>query len=103
MIIYNITVNIHESVHEAWLNWAQETYIPAMLDTKKFTKARMVKVLVEEEMGGTTYSLQFETPSMELLQQYYNQDAQEFENQSQSLFGELMLSFKTELELIREY
>ncbi|MHC5311061.1 DUF4286 family protein [Myroides sp. LJL116] len=103
MIIYNITVNIHENVHDAWLDWTKNTFIPAMLDTKKFTKARLVKVLVEEEMGGTTYSLQFESPSKDHLEEYYQQHHDEFENQARALFGELMLTFKTELELISEF
>ena len=35
----------------------------------------MVKVLVEEEMGGTTYSIQYTTDSKETLQKYYDEDA----------------------------
>ncbi|MEG1025142.1 MAG: DUF4286 family protein, partial [Flavobacterium sp.] len=28
MIIYNVTTNIHESVHDQWLKWMQEKHIP---------------------------------------------------------------------------
>lgn len=51
MIIYNVTTNIHESVHDQWLKWMQEKHIPEILATNKFSSARIVKVLVEEEMG----------------------------------------------------
>ncbi|MTG97949.1 MULTISPECIES: DUF4286 family protein [Myroides] len=103
MIIYNITINIHESAHEMWIKWMENAYIPGILATKKFDKARMVKVLVEEDMGGITYSVQFETKSKELLQQFYKEDFDRFESEAKKLFGELMLTFKTELELVREY
>ncbi len=103
MIIYNITVNIHESVHDAWMTWVNQNFIPEMIATGKFQKARMVKVLIEEEMGGTTYSLQFETPDKETLSRFYTDDFDRFENESKRLFGELMLTFKTELELISEH
>ncbi|MHC5201161.1 DUF4286 family protein [Myroides sp. LJL119] len=103
MIVYNITVNIHEDVHDKWLQWAQNTYIPGLIQTGKFSKARMVKVLVDEQMGGITYSLQFETDSRETLEKFYEQDANHFEDQARSLFGELMLTFKTELEVIKEF
>lgn len=103
MIIYNVTINIHESAHDTWMKWINNTYIPGILATGKFDKARMVKVLIEEEMGGKTYSLQFETKSKELLEQFYKEDFDRFENESRKLFGELMLTFKTELELISEY
>lgn len=103
MIIYNTTINIHESVHDAWFKWVQETYIPGILATQKFEKARMVKVLVDEEMGGITYSVQFETDSKENLIKFYKEDFDHFENEAKKLFGELMLTFKTELELISEH
>jgi len=67
MIIYNITTNIHESVHDQWLKWMQEKHIPEILATEKFSSARIVKVLVEEEMGGITYSVQYTTDSKILL------------------------------------
>lgn len=103
MIIYNVTVNIHESAHDTWMQWTKNAYIPGMLATGKFDKARIVKVLVEEEMGGQTYSLQFETENKELLEQFYKEDFDRFENEAKKLFGELMLTFKTELELISEH
>ncbi|MGS4345805.1 DUF4286 family protein [Myroides odoratus] len=103
MIIYNITINIHESVHDAWMAWTKEFYIPGILNTKKFDKARMVKVLVEEEMGGVTYSIQFETANAELLQQFYNEEHDYFEMESRKKFGDKMLTFKTELALISEH
>lgn len=103
MIIYNITANIHDNVHDKWFEWAQNTYIPGLLETGKFSKAKMVKVLVDEEMGGVTYSLQFETDSKETLEKFYKEDANYFEAQARSLFGEMMLTFKTELEVIKEF
>lgn len=103
MIIYNITINIHESVHDQWLTWMQTKHIPEILATKKFSSAKLVKVLIVEEMGGTTYSVQFSTESKELLQQYYDQDAPAFRAESQQLFGDKMLAFRTELELVGEY
>ena len=75
MILYNVTINIHESVHDQWMKWMQEKHINDMLATGKFSSARMVKVLIEEEMGGTTYSIQFVTDSKETLQRYYDEDA----------------------------
>ena len=50
MIIYNVTINIHESVHDQWMTWMQEKHIKDVLGTGKFSSARMVKVLVEEPL-----------------------------------------------------
>ena len=103
MIIYNVTVNIHESVHDQWLQWMQTKHINDILATGKFSSARLVKVLIEEEMGGTTYSAQFITDSKETLEKYYKEDAPKMREEGLQLFGDKMLAFRTELELISEH
>jgi len=103
MIIYNVTINIHESVHDQWMQWMQEKHIQDVLNTGKFTSARMVKVLVEEEMGGVTYSIQYTTDSKDTLQRYYEEDAPRLREEGLRLFGDKMLAFRTELELISEH
>ena len=103
MIIYNVTTNIHESVHDQWLSWMQTKHIPEILATKKFTSAKIVRVLIEEEMGGTTYSVQYTTDSKTTLQKYYEEDAPSFRAEALQLFGDKMLAFRTELELISEH
>ena len=103
MILYNVTINIHESVHDQWMKWMQEKHINDVLATGKFSSARMVKVLVEEEMGGITYSIQYTTDSKETLERYYQEDAPKMREEGQSLFGDKMLAFRTELEVISEH
>jgi hypothetical protein len=103
MIIYNITINIHESVHDQWMDWMQHKHIGDVLATGKFTSARMVKVLVDEDLGGITYSVQFTTGSRELLQQYYTENAPALREESHRLFGDKMLAFRTELELVSDH
>jgi phosphoribosylamine-glycine ligase len=82
--------------------WMQHKHIPEMLATGKFSSARMVRVLIEEEMGGLTYSVQYTTDSKETLQKYYKDDAPKLREEGVKLFGDKMLSFRTELELISE-
>mgnify|MGYP003611390139 FL=1 len=103
MILYNVTVNIHESVHDQWMEWMQTKHIKDILATGKFTSARMVRVMVEEEMGGKTYAVQYTTDSMEILQKYYEEDAPRLREEGFLLFGDKMLAFRTELELISEH
>ena len=103
MIYYNVTINIHESVHEQWLDWMQNKHIKDVIATGKFSSARMVKVLVEEEMGGLTYAIQYTTDSKETLQRYYYEDAPRLREEGAKLFGDKMLAFRTELELVSEH
>jgi hypothetical protein len=103
MIIYNVTINIEDSVHDEWLNWMQEKHIPEVLATGKFSSARMVRVLVTEEMGGLTYATQYATDSKATLEQYYQEDAPRLREEGSRLFGDKMLAFRTELEVLSEF
>ena len=101
-IIYNVTSNIDESIHDQWLSWIKE-HIPQVLATGKFTEAKLTRVLVEEEMGGLTYSVQFKAKSREALESYYKNDAPRLRQDGISKFADKSLSFRTELEIIDEY
>ncbi len=103
MILYNVTTNIHESVHNQWLNWMQTKHINEVLATGKFTSARMVRVLIEEELGGFTYAVQYTCDSMDTLQRYYIDDAPNLRNEALHLFGDKALAFRTELEVVAEF
>ena len=102
MIIYNVTTTLHESIHDTWLLWMTKTHIPEVLATGKFTAAKLVRVLVEES-EGKTYAVQFTTNSRETLQQYYAEDAPRLREESKKLFGDMALSFRTELEVISDH
>ena len=102
MYIYNVTINIDTSIHDTWLNWMNTEHIPAMLATGKFTSALMTRVLVEEEMGGLTYSVQYKTDSKETLEKYYSEDAETLRGQSKVFEGKFV-AFRTELEIVSEH
>lgn len=103
MIIYNVTSNIEESIHNEWLTWMKSEHIPQVLATGKFEKALLTRVLVEEDMGGITYAVQYQTLSMAILNTYYNEDAPKLRADVYKKFGEKVLSFRTELEIIDEF
>jgi|SRR5690554_2471125 len=101
MYIYNVTINVEEVIHDLWLQWMISEHIPAMLATGKFSKALMTRVVVEEEMGGKTYSVQYTTNSKETLQRYYDENAADLRAQSKAFEGKF-IAFRTELEVIGE-
>ncbi len=100
MFIYNVTVNIDETKQQEWLNWMKETHIPAMLATGKFTQAKMSRVLINEEMGGVTYSIQYTTDSYETLEKYYKEDASKLREEALKIFKDKFVAFRTELKVI---
>ncbi len=102
MYIYNVTINIEERKHSEWLEWMKNEHIPDMLATGKFSKALMTKVLVDEEMGGITYSVQYTTDSKNTLERYYAEDAERLRSKTNRFAGQFV-AFRTELEVISEH
>ena len=102
MYIYNVTINIDGSIHEEWLSWIQD-HIQEVLATGSFVAAKLTQVLVEEEMGGVTYSVQYTANSREDLNEYYTIYAPKLRNESIQKFADKMISFRTELKVIKEF
>jgi hypothetical protein len=102
MYIYNVTANIEESINDEWLKWIKE-HIPKVLGTGKFEKATLTKVLVEDDIEGVTYSVQYRSYSREALDAFYKEDAPKFRPEAQKKFADKKLAFRTELQIIDEY
>ncbi|NJW52211.1 DUF4286 family protein [Salinimicrobium oceani] len=101
MYIYNVTINIQEDIHDEWVEWMKKEHIPDMLNTGKFKKALMTRVMVNEEMGGVTYSVQYTTENKQMLQRYYDEDAKTLRSKTAPFEGKFV-AFRTELEIISE-
>lgn len=102
MVIYNVTSNMDATLAPIWLEWIRE-HIAHVLGTGLFMDARLTEVLVEEQDGSKTYSIQYKAKSREALTLYYNTHAEKLRNEALIKFGERVLSFRTELDLIDEY
>lgn len=103
MYIYNITTNVDESIHDSWFQWMQEHHIPNIIKVGNFNKALMTQVLIKEEMGGITYSVQFTVNTKEILEKYLQIEEQNLLNEGQKLFGNKMGSFTTVMKVVDEF
>ncbi len=102
MYIYNVTISVDDSIHEEWLSWIHN-HIEDVLATGQFISAKLTHVLVEEEMGEITYSIQYTAKSREDLDKYYEVYAPELRNDSFHKFRDKMLLFRTELKVVKEF
>lgn len=102
MIIYNVTCNMDASLEAVWIPWIRE-HIAKVLGTGLFMDARFTRVLVEDKDGHSTFSIQYKANSKEALLEYYKNHAPALRKEGIEKFGDQVLSFRTELELIDEY
>lgn len=102
MYILNITTNIANEVESQWLQWMKSDFIPAMLATKKFNKALLTKVQVEEDMGGITYSTQYFALNKESIDAFYAENQNEILSTFTKFKG-MYVDFSTELEVVNQF
>ncbi len=100
MIIYNVTVNINEEVHEEWVAWMRDVHIPDVMATGFFVEHRFAKVLLTQNEGGVTYSIQYLCKSMADLQIYQGSHAPRLQADVQAKFEGKFVAFRTVLEIV---
>tara|TARA_B100001093_G_C26685211_1_gene952308 strand:+ start:672 stop:983 length:312 start_codon:yes stop_codon:yes gene_type:complete len=103
MIIYNETINIEESYEAEWLSWMQEHHIPKTMNTGLFVSSKMTKVLVEEKMGGATYSIQYSCENAEKLSDYQTRYATKLQEEHNAKYDGKFVAFRTILKVIIEF
>lgn len=72
-----------------------------MMETDKFIEMVMTRVMIQEQNGGSTYSIQFKTKNKAQLKAYYlENDAEIF--RTFRAFGDKLVFFRTEMEVIQQ-
>lgn len=100
MIIYNVTVNIEESMHTEWLEWMKQSHIPDVMRTGKFTSSRILRIIGDEDSGGKTYSVQYSCNSMNDFLEYEHHHAQALRAEHTAKFKDKAIAFRTLLETV---
>ena len=101
MIIYNVTINIDDSVRDEWLKWMKEVHIPDVMRTGLFLENRMLKILTDEtETGGTNYSVQYTCRNMDDFNTYEKTFAPALRKAHAEKYSDRFVSFRTLLELV---
>jgi len=98
MIIYNVTINIDQSVHEEWLKWMKEVHIPDVMLTGIFSSTRMLKILGDEDSGGHTYAIQYSCESVGQFRKYEELYAPSLRASTDAKFKDKYVAFRTLLE-----
>jgi len=98
MIIYNITINIEDEIHEDWLNWMKSTHIPDVMACNLFESYKICKIIAEDE--GHTYSIQYTCKTMRKYTDYQTKYAAKLQKKHSDRYNNKFVAFRTLLEEI---
>lgn len=101
MIIYNVTINVEDAVHDAWLSWMKETHIPEVMRTGMFMDFSFSKLLSrQDDETGTTYVIQYLCASMEHYELYQERYAPALQAETHKNFGNGVIAFRTLMQKV---
>lgn len=99
MVLYNVTVNIDEDVHDEWLQWMKEVHIPDVMATGHFLENKICKILAESE-GGVSYAIQYLCSDMDQLDTYQELHAPRLQKEHSARYEGKFVAFRTLLEVV---
>jgi hypothetical protein len=103
MIIYNVTLNIENSVADDFLEWMKTIHIPDVMATGLFISYKILKLLNDEEdNGGTTFAMQYYMENLDKYEHYQLFHATRLQNETRMRYEGKYVAFRTLLEVISE-
>ena len=100
MFIYNITIQVDWSIHEAWLQWMQDIHLPEILGTGCFEKHQFVRLIEIDETEGPTYAVQFYVASKANYNRYIELYAPALRQKGIELWTDKMIAFRTLMQIV---
>ncbi|MBB4078230.1 hypothetical protein GGR28_000831 [Lewinella aquimaris] len=80
MLLYNITNKVDHHIHDEWIGWMQQSYIPYVMESGVFDDYKFSRLLGVDESDGFTYALQFtisSRPAFDIYQEKFAYDHQQ--------------------------
>ena len=99
MIIYNVTVNIDDDVHDEWLQWMKEKHIPDVMSTGLFIENKICRLLVKEE-SGISYSIQYTCQNINDYNTYQREHSERLQKEHAIRYADKFVAFRTLLEVV---
>ncbi|MCU0447727.1 MAG: DUF4286 family protein [Microscillaceae bacterium] len=99
-IIYNVTSHVEHSIEAEWLEWMKKEHIPEVMQTGLFLEYKILKLISEENEGGTSYAIQYLVPEIKNFLQYSETFAPALRQKVLDKYGEKVIAFRTLLEVI---
>jgi hypothetical protein len=100
MFIYNVTIHVSWSIHDAWLEWMQQEHMPALIKTNCFVQYQLLKLHEQDETEGPTYVAQYFAESKALYNRYIEIYSSKIREEYLSKWGDNVFLFRTLLEVM---
>ena len=98
MLIYNTTFQVDDDVHDNFMIWIKESYIPEVQKHGALKAPRICRILSHRE-EGSAYSLQWEVESSGLLHRWHLEQGVRLNDELVKIFKDKVIGFPTLMEM----
>ena len=100
MIIYNVTIQVNNTIADDWLTWLKEVHIPEVMESHCFTHYKIVRLLEIDDSEGPTYAVQYYAESKADYNRYIELYATAFRQLGINKWGDNFVAFRSVLEVV---
>ena len=100
MFIYNVTIKIDWSIHDAWVQWMLNEHMPEMIKTGCFRDAQLVRLLDTDEKEGPTYATQYFAENKPDYNRYIEIHSAKMRQRSFDKWGDRFIAFRSLMQII---
>jgi hypothetical protein len=100
MIIYNVTIKVHNAIQHEWLDWLKQEHIPEVMNTGCFSDFTILRLLEIDDSEGPSYAIQYRAESKALYNQYIEKFASIMRQQSFDKWGDQFIAFRSVLQVV---
>lgn len=99
MLIYNTTYHVEDEVHDNFIIWIQECFIPEIGRDDVLKSPRLCRILSHQD-SGYTYSLQWEVENSSILHRWHTEKGLKYNEEITNIFKDKVVGFPTLMEII---
>jgi hypothetical protein len=100
MFLYNVTIKVDWSIHDAWLQWMKEEHMPDVTGTGCFTHHRLLRLLEVDDAEGPTYAAQYFAESKALYNRYIENFSSTMRDKGTQKWGNRFIAFRSIMQVV---
>lgn len=100
MIVFNTTFHVEEEVHEDFIEYMLQHFIPMSTKSGLLTSPRLSRVFGKEEDEGLSFAMEFQVADVATLEQWNKQESGDIYAPLLMKFKEKMVGFSTVMQTI---
>jgi len=100
MVVFNTTFSIDKDIHQEFMDFLLESFIPLAMESGILTLPRLSKIVSHGEDEGVSLALEFQAEDFDALEDWQNNESADVFSRLIDAFGDKVVGFSTFMEVI---